>query len=155
LEEAGYSYHRFSQILERILRERGETVSRDALQRVGRQIHQSPGQRWLCEQLASAIPKEGNVVVDGMRYVEDHAYLAKKFGPAFLHIHIDAPTELRYARGISRGDSEAALRGAFSEDARLTDLRSLAHAVVHNTGDVEALNLEVHRAIALASGAGP
>jgi dephospho-CoA kinase len=129
-------------------------VSRDALQRLGREVHRSPGQRWLCDQLMTAIPEDGNVVVDGLRYVEDHGYLAEKFGPAYIHIHIDAPTELRYARGIRRGDTDASLRRAFSEDAQLTGLSSLAHAVVRNTADVQALSLAVRQAIDRVSGIG-
>jgi dephospho-CoA kinase len=130
-----------------MLSERGLPVSREALQALGREIHRSPGQWWLCERVAAEIPEGRNAVIDGLRYREDHECLAEKFGPAFLHIHIEAPIQLQRTRLLSRGDSEQAVEQALLSDAELRLLRETADEVIRNDDDVRALKASLHSAL--------
>ncbi|OGA01032.1 MAG: hypothetical protein A3I00_06485 [Betaproteobacteria bacterium RIFCSPLOWO2_02_FULL_64_12] len=141
LEERGYAYGRFSQVLEEILRSRGASVSRDALQTLGEQIHRSPGQRWLCQQLVASLPKMGNIVIDGLRHPEDHACLVEEYGPAFVHVHIDAPEAVRRIRYVERRGSAEELVEATAHpvERNVGRLADLAHTRVMNTGSLEDL----------------
>jgi dephospho-CoA kinase len=146
LEERGFAYARFSHVLEEMLRSRGGSISRETLQDFGEQIHQSPGQRWLCQQLVASLPKTGNIVIDGLRHLEDHAFLIEEYGPAFVHVHIDAPEETRQQRYTERGSAEdfaEAIRHPSERDVRR--LAGLAHHQLSNAGALDDLRTKLLR----------
>jgi uncharacterized protein YprB with RNaseH-like and TPR domain/predicted nuclease with RNAse H fold/dephospho-CoA kinase len=140
LRSRGFSYGRFSLVLADILRNRGISPSRDALQRFGEEVNKDPGQRWLCQQLIRKLPNQGNLVIDGLRFPEDHASLVEAFGPAFLHVYIDAPDPIRRERFIAAGGTPRKFANASAHpvEASVNTLASLAHVVVRNDGSMRS-----------------
>ena len=95
LQSLGFAYGRYSQVLQTLLQERGIPVTRESLQRVGEEVYEGRGQRWLGLELIKRLPETGDLVIDGLRHPEDHSLLVEKFGADFLHIHVEAPESLR------------------------------------------------------------
>lgn len=120
LEKKGFIYGRYSLVLSDLLVARGKKVNRDTLQEIGDKIHHDPGQRALCRMLVNKLPPDKNLVIDGLRWPEDHAYMVESFGPAFIHLHVDAACDLREKRYIEMGNTR--------EDFR----RAIAHPVEQN-----------------------
>ncbi|MDJ0744153.1 MAG: ribonuclease H-like domain-containing protein [Xenococcaceae cyanobacterium MO_167.B27] len=149
LKDCGFSYTRFSLILAEILRERGIEPSRETLQKIGIEINQNPGQRWLCKQVIQRTPQNGNLVIDGLRFPEDHAFLVEKFGSSFLHIHLDIPKQIRLERYIARGGTREEF---FEAESRLTEenmnkLASFANIVVSNEQDLTSVMSEIPKTV--------
>jgi uncharacterized protein YprB with RNaseH-like and TPR domain/predicted nuclease with RNAse H fold len=105
LRSNGYNYFRYSKVLEDILVGRGESPNRDRLQSFGAEVHDVFGQRWLGNELLSRFPETGDIVIDGLRFPDDHAFWVEHFGPWFVHIHISAPESLRVDRFEARDRS--------------------------------------------------
>jgi uncharacterized protein YprB with RNaseH-like and TPR domain/predicted nuclease with RNAse H fold/dephospho-CoA kinase len=112
LEKNGYVYGRFSMVIKKMLEDKKIPVTRENLQKFGDEVNKNPGQRWLGHQLLAVMPKEGNIVIDGLRFPEDHALLRETYGPQFLHVHLEASKEIRLTRceslGISTNEFESA-----------------------------------------------
>lgn len=140
LEERGYHYARFSLVLSDLLRERGIPPTRKALQLLGDEINRNPGQRWLCQRLASRLPKDGPIVVDGLRHPMDHAFMVEQFGPGFTHVHVSASLGDRRSRYGAAGGSEDDFLEAMCHpvESNVQAMRTLAHVVVENSLDREA-----------------
>lgn len=146
LEGRGYAYGRFSQVLEDELRKDGRPVTGKALQDLGAQIHEDPGQRWLCRRLKERLPSEGKVVIDGLRFPEDHAFQVETYGPAFVHVHVtrdrgrqDGPSPAKTsAKGSGR---EQTLRHPSERGVAM--LGELAHVRVENDRAKDDLHAEV------------
>jgi uncharacterized protein YprB with RNaseH-like and TPR domain/predicted nuclease with RNAse H fold/dephospho-CoA kinase len=139
LARKGFHYSRFSLVLSKILEERGLTLSRELLQETGAEINRSPGQRWLCQKLVADLPKGGNVVIDGLRHPEDHAHLIESYGPAFLHVNVNAPDETRLNRYLELGLSKNAFWQACSHpvESSVNTLGRLAHLRIQNTSNLD------------------
>lgn len=136
LKSKGFYYGRFSLVLEQLLKERGIESSRKTLQQIGEEINKKPGgQRWLCRRLNQLLPKTGNRVIDGLRHPEDHAFLVETFGPAFFHIHVDVPQDIRLERYVSNGYNKAEFKKAISHpvEANVAKLAQLAHTAIDNS----------------------
>lgn len=138
LKESGFEYTRFSLVLADILRDRGIEPSRDALQKIGIEINQNPGQRWLCKQVIQRTALNENLVIDGLRFPEDRAFLVERFGSSFLHIHLDIPEQVRLERYISRGGTRDEFFAAESRstEANMKQLASFAHIVISDDRDL-------------------
>ena len=134
LEQIGFLYCRFSLVLEGILNERGIKPTRETLQRVGLEVHENPGQRWLCEELLKLVSDGDSIVADGLRHPEDHAFMVERFGPGFTHIHVNATRKVRAERVGGGHDATGALQSADDHpvEANVGTLGSLAHFVVNN-----------------------
>jgi dephospho-CoA kinase len=145
LQALNFHYGRFSLVLAGILRDRGIAPIREALQKLGEEVNKDPGQRWLCQQLIRKLPAEGNLVIDGLRFPEDHATLVEAFGPAFLHIHIDAPHSTRQERFVAAGGTAKKFASASTHpvEASVTKLASLAHVIVKNDSTKESFLSEI------------
>lgn len=144
-----YSYGRFSQVLHMILAERGVEPNRTSLQEIGEEVNKSPGQRWLCKQLIKSLPEKGNLVIDGLRYPEDHAFMVETFGSAFVHVHIYSSTEIRAKRYIVDGNTENEFKTACSHNVekKIDKLTALAHVVINNDGNVSSLHKEIEELV--------
>ena len=68
------------------IRKLGETPNRESRQRIGLQLHDTKGQRWLCEQALARVGDRELIVVDGLRYLEDRAFFLERFGSRFLNM---------------------------------------------------------------------
>lgn len=131
----GFHYGRFSQILQSILLEQGKAATREALQELGATIHATPGgQRSLGRRLAGECPPDEDLVIDGLRFPEDHAGFVERFGPNFHHIHVDASADVRCARYVKDGHTKAqfdiADHHVVESGVRL--VRDFAHAKIPN-----------------------
>jgi predicted nuclease with RNAse H fold/dephospho-CoA kinase len=134
LEQKGYAYGRFSLVLRDMLQERNIKVTRQSLQEIGEEVYENQGQRWLCKQLVERLPKEGNIVIDGLRHPEDHSFMVEKFGPDFIHIFIEAPEQVRRLRYIAEGGSEIEFESAMKHpvEGHISILATLANKTVIN-----------------------
>ncbi|SDL66904.1 Uncharacterized conserved protein YprB, contains RNaseH-like and TPR domains [Geoalkalibacter ferrihydriticus] len=145
IEEAGFAYGRFSQILKQMLIDRGEDVNRETLQEIGEKVNKTPGQRWLCTQLLKMLPEQGKLVIDGLRHPEDHAFMIESFGPAFMHAHIESSESVRTTRYVADGHSVEEFKVACNHPAEkdISKLALLAHRTIRNNGDLKSLQSSV------------
>lgn len=133
LERKGFAYTRFSLVLDDLLIEQGRTLDRENRQELGRQIQETGRQRWLAEQTLKRVEGAGHIVVDGLRFPEDHAFLAEKYGAHFRHVFIDAGEEIRrerYQERAADGNFDVASRSEV--EGKVQELRPLAHEVFVN-----------------------
>ncbi len=86
LERKGFAYTRLSLVVDDEIRKLGETPNRESRQRIGLQLHDTKGQRWLCEQALARVGDRELIVVDGLRYLEDRAFFLERFGSRFLNM---------------------------------------------------------------------
>ncbi len=145
LEDLGFKYARYSMVIESKLREKGDIPSRSRLQEFGAEVHERFGQRWLGIRLIELLPSDGNLVIDGLRFPDDHAFLIECFGPAFRHIHVVSAEEIRQPRFASRegGGPSFAEAEAHSVESHAQELRDLAHAEICNETSLEAFQAQV------------
>jgi dephospho-CoA kinase len=146
LRERGFAYTRYSEVLADMLREQGRQVDRRALQEIGEEVHRDPGQRWLSAQLLSRLSADAKlVVVDGLRFPEDHAFFAERYGPNFLHWHIEAPREMRKDRYLAMGFTGADFEHVTSHpvEGGILALAKLAHLRLDNSGAMRTFKSRV------------
>jgi uncharacterized protein YprB with RNaseH-like and TPR domain/predicted nuclease with RNAse H fold/dephospho-CoA kinase len=153
LTELGYTSTRFSLVLRNMLEAKGQKPTREALQALGAEVNASPGQRWLCKKAIELAGPSKRIVVDGMRFAEDRATLVETFGPAFVHIHIAAPSETRKQRYISAGGSETEFHAASTHpvESGIWELERLSDEIVTNNRSVEEFRAQLESAIVRAS----
>jgi uncharacterized protein YprB with RNaseH-like and TPR domain/predicted nuclease with RNAse H fold/dephospho-CoA kinase len=154
LEARGFAYTRFSLVIDDEITARGEVPDRTKRQQVGIEISQSKGQRWLCEKVLERIGENNElIVIDGLRFPEDHAFFAERFGPKFVHLHIAASGKTRASR-YSKGDQDGkTFKIADREpvEAKISELAKLAAVTLSNNSTVAELTdnvLNVVRTIA-------
>lgn len=142
LGDLGFCYGRYSQVVKCIAVKQKQPLTREILQQVGQQIHEEHGQRWLGRTLLQQLPVNGNLVIDGIRFPEDHALLVEAFGPAFFHLHIAASYKVRRDRYMSREDIAAKFEAVdFHPVERHSDaLAGLASLVIENEDTLERFN---------------
>lgn len=126
----------YSQVLEKMVRDSGITPSRETLQRLGERVHRERGQRWLSRRLVLDLPNDRDLTIDGLRFPEDRAFLVESFGPAFLHVHVTAATELRERRYVQDGGTAEEFRQAIEHPVEISipRLAALAHVTLKNEG---------------------
>ena len=145
LHARGFHYARYSWIVEDVAREREREPSRSTLQDVGRELHRTRGQRWLGRKLLEKLPAAGCMVIDGLRYPDDHAFMTESFGPYFHHIAITAPVDCRRRRfETSRQAEDFQRAAAHPSELEVENVSLLAHRVIANDGSLEQFlaNLE-------------
>lgn len=140
LESHGFHYGQFSLLLADILHTRGLIPCREALQKLGEEIYEYPGPRWLCQEFVRKLPEHWNLVIDGLRFPEDHSFLVETFGPDFLHVHIDAPSTIRLERYMAREDDPQQFVNASSHpiEKNVAKMDSLAHVRIYNSNSLES-----------------
>ncbi len=145
LEEVGFRYGRYSQVLADLAAEVGRPADRDILQELGQAVHVDPGQRWLNSQLLCRFgDEEHDLVIDGLRWPEDRAFWVERFGPRFRHVHVSAPTNVRRGRYPEGGGSAVEFDVAATHEVEggVRDLAPLADVAVENDrslGDMRRL----------------
>ena len=141
LERRGFVYTRFSLVLDDLLAERGLPRDRFHRQKLGTEINTSGRQRWLSARTVARVGKADRIVVDGLRFPDDHAFLVERFGAHFRHVFVEAGANLRrsrYGDGASSVSFDDASGAAVEQ--RVGELRSLAHEVFVNQDDRPALD---------------
>jgi uncharacterized protein YprB with RNaseH-like and TPR domain/predicted nuclease with RNAse H fold/dephospho-CoA kinase len=141
LERAGYAYTRISEVIDDVIRERGEVPSRESRQRVGFELHNHPGQRWLCRKAIERVPAgTPRIVVDGLRWKEDVDYLRERFGGGFIHVHVEAPSATRSSRARNANLTDELHRAVeHPVESGIAGLESVADQVLTNDGTLEML----------------
>jgi uncharacterized protein YprB with RNaseH-like and TPR domain/predicted nuclease with RNAse H fold/dephospho-CoA kinase len=147
LEQRGFAYTRFSLVIDDEIRSRGEVADRETRQRVGTEIHTNKGQRWLCERVLDRVPGQSFIVIDGLRFPEDHAFFVEQFGSQFVHLHLNAPDAVRERRYTESSQGELPFRDADRQpvEAEIDRLSSLATATLGNFGTISELENAVVR----------
>ncbi len=139
LESVGFRYGRYSEVLSALAVERGQRINRDTLQQLGQAVHLDPGQRWLNSRLLDGLSDgSDDMVIDGLRWPEDHAFWVERFGPMFHHVHVSAPVNVRRERYPNGGGSVAEFDAATVHEVEggVRGMGALAELVVENDRDV-------------------
>ena len=137
LERKGFSYTRFSLVLDDMLMGKNCPLTRSNRQTLGEEINASGRQRWLNEQTIKLAGAAERIVVDGLRFPDDHAFMVERFGARFFHAYIDAPEETRRMRFELRDGDVCFDKTSNAEvERRVDELRSSAHDVFVNDGDM-------------------
>lgn len=144
LQSLGYAYGGYSATLKRLLADKKIKVNNKAIQIAGERMYKEPEQRWLCKQLIKVLPQQGNIIIDGLQYQEDHAFMVETFGPAFIHIYIDAPEKIREQRYTKKEISKAINQ---HPEANISKLSLLAHKIIHNDGDIMTFEQEILKSL--------
>jgi dephospho-CoA kinase len=150
LEQEGFAYTRYSLVIDDEILSRGEIPDRATRQLVGSELHATRGQRWLGEKAIERVGSEKFIVVDGLRFPEDHAFLFEAFGSRFLHVHISAPDELRAARYAIVEAGDLASVDDQPVEAKINELGRLAAIEIENAGSIEDLKSKLVPAVALS-----
>jgi dephospho-CoA kinase len=147
----GFDVHSLSDIVREEAAARNLPPEREHLIRIGTLLREQGGLGVLAERL---IPRLGaRDVVDSIRNPAEVAALRRV--PGFVLVGVDAPAELRFARSRSRarpGDPESFAEflarerqenSANPAGQQLTATFTLADRVLENSGDLNALHVEI------------
>lgn len=139
LENKGYSTTRYSKVLEGLLSEGGTIINRSNLQKIGREVNEKYGQRWLGSRALALVSEATEVVVDGIRFLEDVAYTRELFGPRCLHIHIDSDEKVRQERIINKPNEDLSMSEAKKSktESEIKKLYEVADVVILNNSTKE------------------
>ena len=147
-EQRGFAYARFSQVIDEMLAAQQTAANRFTRQRLGAAINAEGKQRWLCEQTIARVAGAKEIVIDGLRFPDDHAFLVESFGLRFIHLHITAMEDARKARYEDQiGDSAFDRANAAPVEAKVQHLAEFAHRVFSNDGGLRRLWNWVDRVI--------
>ena len=144
LERRGFAYTRFSLVLDDLLAERGLPRDRRHRQKLGNEINASGRQRWLSARTVARAADADRIVIDGLRFPDDHAFLVERFGAGFRHVFIDAGASVRGAR-YEGGNAAFEDAAGAAVERRVDELRSLAHEIFVNQGDMPAVERQADR----------
>lgn len=75
------------------------------------------------------------LVIDGLRFPDDHAFLTEIYGSQFLHFHVVASRELRKLRFEAREGSSFETAANQPVEQKSGDLELFARDVVENNGE--------------------
>ena len=152
LENNGYTYTRFSMIIDEILEERNLELNRENRQKIGLEVNATGRQRELAERTLARAGDSQNIVIDGLRFPDDHAFLSEKFGFSYLHVFVDADEVTRQTRYIERleiGKNEAIAEfltaSASDVEAKVPHMGLLAHENYSNEVSKSALTSDIIR----------
>ena len=136
LETLGFAYTRFSLVVDDEIVARGGTLDRATRQAVGLELNRTKGQRWLCERVLERVAGSKHIVIDGLRFPEDHTFFFERFGSDFVHLHVQASAEVRAARYSEHERGEVPFLVADSQpvESQIENLANLALAVLRNEG---------------------
>jgi dephospho-CoA kinase len=149
LERKGFAYTRISEVIDDVLRERGEAITRENQQVVGLELHESMGQKWLCGRAIDRLKgSPRKIVIDGLRWPEDATYLRERFGDQFCHIDVFAPKELRRERATRSGRQSDFDRADHHPVERGVEaVRQMADLTITNASDIASLERKVYKAL--------
>lgn len=148
----GFAYSRFSMVIDDEILARGGDLDRKTRQSIGEEIHRNRGQRWLCEKVLERVAGRSLIVVDGLRFPEDHAFFTETFGSSFLHVHISTDLDLRRLRYDLASQDAVTFDEAERQpvEGKIHLLENLAHTVINNDGTLGALEGTLDRTVQAA-----
>lgn len=136
LEELGFAYTRFSLAIDDEIIARNEPLNRETRQAIGLEINRNRGQRWLCEKVLERVAGSKLIVIDGLRFPEDHAFFFEQFGSEFVHLHVRSPDEVRALRYREHKQDGVPFDVADNQpvESKIGELANLATSVLDNEG---------------------
>jgi predicted nuclease with RNAse H fold/dephospho-CoA kinase len=152
IEELGFAYTRFSLVIDDEIKSMGLPFDRPTRQRVGLEIHNQRGQTWLCDRALLRVVDAPAIVVDGLRWPEDHSYFVERFGDRFFHIHISSPPDLRFDRVGAGVDTRESFDEADASpvEGMIDILGGLAATTIENVSSLEHFKNEIVRILETA-----
>lgn len=138
LKDAGFTYCRYSQVIKRRVERTKPVHTREDLQVEGQWVHENLGQRWLGRELVRPLLADRFLVIDGLRFPDDHAFLTEIYGAQFLHIHVVASRDQRKIRFEARERSDFELAASQPVEKRSVELERFARDVIENNGELDA-----------------
>ena len=148
LEKRGYAYTRFSLAIDDILNKEGLELNRANRQMKGAEINENGRQRWLAEQTLKRVSDSELIVVDGLRFPEDHAFLVEAFASRFIHVYVEADEHIRRQRYLDRtahGDFDEAMSS--SVEQQVVELKLLAYRCFTNHSTLKDVQIGVDELI--------
>ncbi len=156
IENYGASGHRFSSMLRDVLNRLYIPVSRHNLQDLSLILRQKFGEDALARVIAEEVKEDTReiVIVDGVRRLEDIAYL--KSIPGFHLLSLEVKPEIRYERMVKRnenaGDAEKSYDDFLADGAREAELEipkvmESADYHVDNNGSIADLKKQLDKII--------
>lgn len=142
----GFAYTRVSLVIDDEITAMGLPLDRATRQRVGLDLHVRLGQAWLCERAIARVGEKSAIVIDGLRWPQDHAYFVERYGNRFVHLHLRAPSDVRATRS-SMGLAAFAATDTQPVEAGIDGLATLATQIVENTGPLDQFKSEIARIV--------
>ena len=142
----GFAYTRVSLVIDDEIRARGLPLDRPTRQQLGLELHEERGQAWLCERAVARVGEAKQIVVDGLRWPQDHAYFVERYGNRFVHLHLTAPMAVRSARSGVPAPVFAAVDTQPVESG-IDALAALATQVIENSQAIGDFETEVVRIV--------
>lgn len=148
LKEEGFAYTRFSLSIDDRLIERGMALNHANRQKIGAEIQETGGQRLLASHTIERVKGSEKIVIDGMRFPEDYAFLVEQYGARFRHIYIDADENVRHDR-YNNGPNKENFSAASNSNVekRVCELQTLAHEIFLNNSDRQKINQRVSKLV--------
>jgi uncharacterized protein YprB with RNaseH-like and TPR domain/predicted nuclease with RNAse H fold/dephospho-CoA kinase len=145
LESQGYAYVRFSEVIDDVIVSEGKEPNRKTRQNVGWRINKEHGQRWLCDKVIERVGGARKIVIDGLRFPEDHSYFVEAFASLFAHIHLQASTKVRMERLKASGISQDDFLNSESQptESQVDELQLLATLRLNNDATIDALKEQI------------
>lgn len=152
LQNYNANSHKFSQIFRDILDRIYVEQSRENISKLSLVLRKNFGEDILAKSMYHDAYNDQHdvVVIDGVRRLEDLAYL--KEIPEFKLIYIEADMQTRYERLVKRGENPEDATKTFEQfqrdhhldaDARIVDLKNYADRVIQNDGTYPELYAQV------------
>jgi dephospho-CoA kinase len=141
LEKFGFAYGRYSMVIASLVKGQNNEVNRKTTQEMGEYVNKEKGQRWLGNELLKLLPEYKNLVIDGLRFLEDYLFLKEKFGNRFFHIHLTADLEIRKQRYNNQKKNNVPFEEANSHpvENEVSKLQDFADLVISNNGSISNL----------------
>lgn len=150
LEKKGFAYGRFSMLIAKLVIDEGKEPNRKNLQEMGDYVNREKGQRWLCKNLIHQLfHDEKKIVIDGLRFPEDHAYMREKFGIHFKHIHLECSDSIRKKRYDTEERNDVRFEEAIKHNVErsVDKLSTLADMVIINDQNLQYLYGQIDKQI--------
>jgi uncharacterized protein YprB with RNaseH-like and TPR domain/predicted nuclease with RNAse H fold/dephospho-CoA kinase len=149
-QQKGYSYGRFSMVIKDLVEKEDKTPIRSNLQEMGDKINQKKGQRWLCHELIEHFFKnQKKIVIDGLRFPDDHAYFKEMYGSHFIHIHLKCDEEIRKSRYRNNPENNTLFEIANNHNVErdIDNFLNLSDVVIENNKNIDYFYAQLNKFI--------
>jgi len=156
VDRYGFMTFRMSDMLRDIMDRLHIPQQRENISKTSAMIRETFGQDIMSRVIAEdARTATTNVVIDGIRRIEDISHLRDLND--FLLVYIEVDERTRYERLVARNENKGDATKTFEEfqaeqrieaDSRIKELRSVANVVMNNNGELAKLYSEVDEIIA-------
>lgn len=146
----GYEYCRFSMVISKLVTDKGIEPNRKNLQEMGEYVNREKGQRWLCNKLLNEfLINSDKIVIDGLRFPEDHSFMKEKFGPNFTHLHLSCSNEIRQKRYSIQQRNDITFEEAINHPVErdVNKLLKLADNIILNDNSLDNLYKQLNKYI--------